>query len=104
MKAIKKPSPVEVWQINSNYPLRTYWPDWIHDLVSSGKIVIHDLDPYQGPFSINKISITIKTIEGDMYGGDKDYVVKGNHDDVWVVQKDDFEDTYEVVENETNHF
>lgn len=39
----------------------------------------------------------LRTLEGDMVMLSGDYVVKGDHDDYWVVRKDIFEDTYEIV-------
>jgi len=41
----------------------------------------------------------IQTLEGKLLYGEygKHYIVFGNHEDKWLVRKDIFEDTYEVI-------
>lgn len=94
MKAVKKPVPVEVWQITKyDSNAMDNYPDWVNELYARADI-INSYDELG-----NLIYVDLFTLEGTMTGHLDDYLVKGNHDDVWIVKKEIFEDTYEVVGN-----
>lgn len=92
MKAIKKPVPVEVWQITKyDSDATDNYHEWVNELYSWG--VIGNYYDELG----NLTYVKLDTLEGTMTGHLDDYLVKGNHDDVWIVQKEIFEDTYDIV-------
>jgi hypothetical protein len=94
MKAVKKPVPVGVWQITKyNSDLSDNYPEWVNELYSWG--VIGNYYDELG----NLAYVKLDTLEGTMTGHLGDYLVQGNHDDVWIVQNKIFKDTYEVVSN-----
>lgn len=92
MKAIKKPVPVEVWQIDESGWGTEEIPNWVDELITLG---------YLGLYTdsiLDENKVELETLEGTMTGHLDDYLVKGNHDDVWIVQKEIFEDTYSIVD------
>lgn len=95
MKAIKKPVPVEVWKIHGR-PLSEVdkRPEWVEELYSWGMIGNY----YDS--SDNSLTVKLDTLEGEMTGHQGDYLVQGNHDDVWIVKRDIFEDTYTILEDD----
>lgn len=96
MKAIKKPVPVEVWQITKyDSALSDNYPEWVDEL-----IILNRLGLYIDSL-LDESKVELGTLEGTMTGHLGDYLVKGNHDDVWIIQKEIFEDTYEVVDDDT---
>ena len=96
MKAIKKPIPVEVWQITEYDSNATdNYLGWVNELYSWGVI-----GNYYDEFG-NLAYVKLDTLEGTMTGHLDDYLVKGNHDDAWIVQKEIFEDTYDIVDEHT---
>lgn len=96
MRAIKKPVPVEVWQITKyDSALADDYPEWINELYSWG--VIGNYYDELG----NLAYVKLDTLEGEMTGHLDDYLVQGNHDDIWIVQKEIFEDTYAIVDEDT---
>lgn len=96
MKAIKKPVPVEVWQITKyDLDLSDDYPEWVNELYAWGDI-INRYDELG-----NLIYVDLFTLEGTMTGHQGDYLVNGNHDDVWIIQEGIFEDTYSIVEDNT---
>lgn len=96
MKAIKKPIPVDVWQITKyDSNAMDNYPGWVNKLYARADIV----NSYDELGKL--IYVDLFTLEGTMTGHLGDYLVKGNHDDAWIVQKEIFEDTYEVVDDDT---
>lgn len=96
MKAIKKPVPVEVWQITKyDSDLSDDYPEWVNELYSWG--VIGNYYDELG----NLAYVKLDTLEGEMTGHLGDYLVQGKHDDIWIVQKEIFEDTYAIVDEDT---
>lgn len=92
MKASKKPVTVEVWKIDESGWLDTKEiPNWVDELIILG---------YLGLYTdslLDESRVELDTLEGTMTGHLGDYLVKGNHDDVWIVQKEIFEDTYDII-------
>ena len=96
MRAFKKPVPVEVWQITKyDSDLADDYPEWVNELYAWGDI-INRYDELG-----NLIYVDLVTLEGTMTGHLDDYLVKGNHDDAWIVKKEIFEDTYDIVDEHT---
>lgn len=94
MRAFKKPVPVEVWQITKyDSDLADDCPEWVNELYSWG--VIGNYYDELG----NLAYVKLDTLEGEMTGHLGDYLVQGKHDDVWIIQEEIFDDTYEVVSN-----
>lgn len=92
MRAIKKPVPVEVWQIDESGWGTEEIPNWVDELITLG---------YLGLYTdslLDENKVELETLEGTMTGYLDDYLVRGNHDDVWIVQKEIFEDTYSIVD------
>ncbi|MCM0601529.1 hypothetical protein, partial [Periweissella ghanensis] len=92
---IKKPVPVEVWQI----PFEPDMNCFLQTLPKEVRVKVA-IDYFSGnPMlegHIKKMSII--SLEGEMDAKVGDYIVQGDHDDVWVVQREIFEDTYDIVE------
>ncbi|WP_419154286.1 hypothetical protein [Weissella viridescens] len=97
MKAIKKPVPVEVWQIPDNVD-----EAWTYKLPDDIFYKVGVSTVYSTGASNGSKIVSVESLEGEMTAHPGDYIVQGSHDDVWVVQKDIFEDTYEVVEDDPN--
>lgn len=96
MKAIKKPIPVEVWQITKyDSNAMDNYPGWVNKLYARADIV----NSYDELGKL--IYVDLFTLEGTMTGHLDDYLVKGNHDDAWIVKKEIFEDTYDIVDENT---
>lgn len=96
MKAIKKPVSVEVWQL----------PKMPEIDVRDIQNIFKELEQTLPTFVFNKVrcifdpqEYRVNSLEGEMRAYPGDYIVQGNHDDVWVVQKDIFEDTYDIVDD-----
>lgn len=93
IKAIKKPVPVEVWKIDeSGWSDTKEIPNWVDELIILNYIRLLLFDYFS-----NESRVELDTLEGTMTGHLGDYLVKGNHDDVWIVQKEIFEDTYDII-------
>lgn len=87
MKAKKKPMVVDAWQL----------PDpWIDEPRGSFK-GMPCLDKEKVWYNPETQNYSIKSLEGIMTANIGDYVVKGNHDDIWSVKKEIFEATYDFV-------
>lgn len=86
MKSKKKQVSVDVWQL----PFVDK-----QDFINSLPEEIKNRVTYNGP-----LSYTIDSLEGPMNAEVYDYLVYGMNNDVWVVKKDIFETTYEIVEVE----
>ena len=99
MRAIKKPVPVEVWQITKyDSGAEDVYPEQVNELFAWGVIGSYSHDNFG-----NLLQVELDTLEGTMTGHQGDYLVKGNHDDVWIVKQDIFEDTYTILDdNESN--
>lgn len=95
MKVIKKPIEVNAWQIPFEPDMERFHKDLpkaVRDRITFC-IFSH---PRMLEGHIKKINVA--TQEGEMTAHAEDYIVQGNHDDVWVVKREIFEDTYEVVD------
>lgn len=90
MKAVKKPIPVDVWQmlghdieiVSFDLP-----PQWVIDAASWGVVRRTGLGEWE-----------IHTPEGVMCAYDGDYLVKGVVGELYPVQRGIFEKTYEVLQ------
>ncbi|MBX4172574.1 PGDYG domain-containing protein [Weissella viridescens] len=51
-------------------------------------------------FTINRYVVT--TLQGATLARSGDYIVQGSNDDVWVIHREIFEDTYEVIDDDSN--
>jgi len=92
MKAIKKPVEVNAWKLPNI-------DDYDGTLNKLAKLL--PLVPYSRvrvDFTINKYVVT--TLQGTVLARSGDYIVQDSNDDVWVVQREIFEDTYEVIYDE----
>lgn len=95
-KAIKKPVPVEVWQIDeSGWSGTKEIPNWVDELIILGYLGLYS------DYLLDENKVELGTLGGVMTGHLDDYLVHGNHDDVWIVQKEIFEDTYDIVDEDT---
>lgn len=87
MKARKKPVIVNAWELpefDEFYNFRDELP--------------YIIQPDVIRYSREPMSYAVFTLEGKMKGMPGDYLVQGSLDDIWVVRKSIFEDTYEIVE------
>lgn len=99
MKAIRKPVEVNAWQI----PFEADLDRFINDLPKEVKDKIN-ITYYTGnPMLENHVRyIVVSYLDGVFVGKPGDYIVQGNSDDAWVVERETFEDTYEVVGDDPN--
>ena len=86
MKYLKKPIPVDAWQINILSLIGGGYPEWVHDAHVTGKIRI----------SHDKTTIVIDTLEGPMTAKVNDYLIKGPMGEYWFNKKHIFEEMYEI--------
>lgn len=66
-----------------------------------GNMSVHETDVaiFQSNWSDQSVSITIKTLEGNMEVSDRDYIIKGVQGEFYPCKPDIFEQTYEFVED-----
>ena len=87
MKAKKKPLIVDVWQL----------PDpWLEELRGSAGLFPYP-DEDRVAYNPEKQEYWVKSLEGIMTANIGDYVVSGGHNDIWAVNKEIFEATYDFV-------
>ena len=89
-KYVKKPIPVDAWQID----LDSDKPDWVREALHNHDISMPMIrtPPYY--------EVTIKTLEGTMTASAGDYLIKGPKGEYWFNKKDIFEEMYEECEDE----
>lgn len=87
MKARKKPIIVDVWQLGSE-PI----PLWAQEARTENQGIEPD------EFSEKNGCYHIGTWEGLMTAHEGDYLIKGVEGELWAVQKDIFEKTYEILD------
>lgn len=87
MKYVKKPIPIDAWQIEDVSPTKgVRWvPDWV---VESKAFEIIDGVP------------TVDTLEGRMTGNIGDYLIRGIRGELYICEKSIFEESYELVSEE----
>lgn len=96
MKAIKKPIPVDVWQAveKKQFNGKTFIviegadPDEVKQLVAEG---------YKSIGNQKDLHFEVETLEGTMRGEVDDYLVRGVQGELYVIKKDIFEQTYDVI-------
>lgn len=89
MKYVKKPIPVDAWQIdtleiehNGNYP------DFVAEGFNKGSF-------HYGEDEGRRKCLLIHTLEGTMRAYDRDYLIRGPEGEWWFVKKNIFEKTYD---------
>lgn len=88
MKYVKKPIPVDAWQIDMlEIVNQGSYPEWVHDAIQSGKVTYVK--------SMSSMSLVISTLEGQMTASEGDYLIKGPKGEYWFNKKDIFEEMYE---------
>ena len=91
MKYRKKPVVIDAWKIcDANMQM-------IRTLVA-----VHNIgtlyEQWDCESMINRYTLVIHTLEGDMKASNGDYLVKGVKGEFYAVKEDIFKQTYEVVE------
>lgn len=92
MKARKKPVVVEAWKLDYNvlsaseYLSKDNIPEWV--TVAFGTRILYRTS--WGDWELH-------TMEGIMSAQDDDYIIKGVNGELYVIQKEIFEETYEVL-------
>lgn len=91
MKYIKKPIPIEAWQIDMlEIVNRGAYPEWVFEAMIQGKVkYVKDM---------TSESLVIDTLEGSMVAAEGDYLIKGPKGEYWFNKKHIFEEMYEAVE------
>jgi hypothetical protein len=93
-KYIKKPIPVDAWQIDTlEIDNQGNIPDWVHRAIYEDKAVhrINPIDP------LDMSALTIITLEGHMTAMNGDYLIKGPKGEYWFNKKHIFEEMYNPV-------
>ena len=67
-----------------------------------GNCAVHEtgIAIFQSNWADQSVSITIKTLEGNMEVSDGDYIIKGIQGEFYPCKPEIFEQTYEIVEND----
>jgi hypothetical protein len=89
MKAIKKPIEVQAVQLPT-------MDKFTHEWIKTNKEVVGGAVELGLNSSITTI-YRVHTLEGTMLAHPGDFIVRGSHDDVWVVKEHIFKDTYRFV-------
>jgi len=90
MKYIKKPIPVDAWQIDTlEIEHRGNYPDWVAQAISTPLARVG--------LTKDKLFLSIKTLEGTMVASDGDYLIKGPKGEFWFNKREIFEEMYEAV-------
>lgn len=88
MKYIKKPIPVEAWQIDMlEIVNQGNYPEWVHEAICNGKVTYVK--------GMTSVSLIINTLEGQMTAAEGDYLIKGPKGEYWFNKKHIFEEMYE---------
>lgn len=95
MKYIKKPIPVDAWQIDFG----PNFPEWVREALLAGHVDFDrtlvssntDSDTYR------IVGLKIKTLEGIMTAAKDDYLIKGPKGEYWFNKREIFEEMYEAV-------
>lgn len=91
MKYIKKPIPVDAWQIDMlEITNQGNYPDWVHEAWTKRAIT-------EG---WKNNSLQINTLEGAMTADEGDYLIRGPKGEYWFNKKDIFEEMYEPYTGE----
>ena len=91
MQYIKKPIPVDAWQIDLlEFRFGGEYPEWVEEARRNHHI----------GRSFDNNSLIINTLEGEMRASEGDYLIKGPKGDYWFNKKYIFEELYEPVEEE----
>lgn len=96
MKAVKKPIPVDVWQAvaEKQFNGKTFividgaGPDEVKQLVADG---------YKSIGNQKDLHFEVQTLEGTIRGEVDDYLVRDVKGELYVIKKDVFEQTYDVI-------
>lgn len=88
MKYIKKPIPVDAWQID----LDGDKPDWVKEAIEKKKAYFHSNQEMQ------HLPMRVHTLEGTMYAAIGDYLIKGPKGEYWFNKREIFEEMYEAVD------
>jgi hypothetical protein len=87
MKYIKKPIPVDAWQIDTlEIEHQGNIPDWVHEALKADRI----MRGYR--------CLIILSLEGMMAAHDGDYLIRGPKGEYWFNKRDIFEEMYEPVD------
>lgn len=85
MKYVKKPIPVDAWQIDClELANQGNYPEWVHDALINGQIR-----------RIGSTKLQISTLEGEMTANEGDYLIRGPKGEYWFNRRDIFEEMYE---------
>lgn len=82
-KFVKKPIPVDAWQIKFD----TVMPDWVADAILEYRIRMNKEEK----------NMKIVTLEGTMTAYEGDYVIKGPMGDYWFNKQNIFEANYDEL-------
>jgi hypothetical protein len=96
MKYIKKPIPIEAYQLG----ITDITPDWFMDAMTAGIIQTHT-EVERSPFDCSRnvhITATIKTLEGVFKCKFMDYIIKGIRGEIYCCDREIFEESYERCE------
>jgi hypothetical protein len=96
MKAVKKPIPVDMWQAvaEKQFNGKTFividgaGPDEVKQLVADG---------YKSIGNQKDLHFEVQTLEGTIRGEVDDYLVRDVKGELYVIKKDVFEQTYDVI-------
>lgn len=94
----KKPVEVEAWQFNDTFQTA---PEWVKDAVRDGTIYVVP-DMYPSKEEDRTVHLFIKTLEGEMCAEPHDYIIQGVKGELYPCKPDIFEQTYEVVDEQTD--
>ena len=83
----KKPVVIEAYQFDNR--ITNQPPRWLLDAVDNGIVTVQE-KPY--------LSITVKTLEGDMKAQEGDWIIRGVKGELYPCKPDIFEATYEAVQ------
>lgn len=67
-------------------------PDWVFNAYEKGVLKI-DFDSF-----LLDTTFSVETLEGTMYGHDSDVLVKGVDGELYIIKREVFDKTYDVVE------
>lgn len=96
MKAVKKPIPIDVWRVvaEEQFNGKTYI---VIDGADQDEVKKLVADGYASVGKQNDLHFEVKTLEGTMRGEIGDYLVRGIQGELYIINKDIFEQTYDVI-------
>ncbi|MGX2944207.1 hypothetical protein [Enterococcus alishanensis] len=102
MKVRKKPLIVDAWKIiGSPKVYKNNAPDWVTEAYAYDLNFFFFYEKYGWLRKKERLVIKVLTLEGWMDGKLNDYLIRGVNGELYICDKEVFEKTYEIIEQQS---